>query len=96
MSQKLLTSKALTLYESTVGNCFRYEMGNVQIVFGVNKLNSGWEQEVYIPYPFTEAPTVVATSNNGATVSVTNRYLNNFYCYASQECYINWIAIGKW
>ena len=96
MSQKVLTPKALTLYESSSGNCFRYEMGNVQIVFGVSKLGSGWEQEVYIPNPFVEPPVVIATPNTNATVGITNTYKDKFYCYASAECYVRWIAIGKW
>lgn len=95
MSKKLLTGDAFTYQKSDYGQCFRYVFGKVQIVFGVSHLNAGWEQEIYIPYDFSEDPVMVVTSNNGATVSVTNRYTNRAYCYASAECYVNWIAIGK-
>ena len=96
MSQKLLTTKAFDFYESSRGNCFRYTAGDIQIVFGVSKIGSGWEQEVYIPYPFSEPPVVIATPNTNATVGITNTYKDKFYCYASAECYVRWIAIGKW
>ena len=95
MSKKLLTPGAFTLQETAMGNCFRYEIDGFQIVFGTNQITAGWQKEVYIPFSFSEAPVVIVTSNNGATVSVTNTYSNNFYCYASEDCYIRWIAVGK-
>lgn len=95
MSKKLVTTNAFNLQETTIGNYFRYEINGFQIVFGTSQITAGWEKEVYIPFSFSKAPVVVVTSNNGATVSVTNTYNNNFYCYASGDCYIHWIAVGK-
>lgn len=66
------------------------------IVYGTKLLSSGWEQEVWIPVSFIKDPIVVIAPYSLETVIVTNRYTNRFYCYSSGQCYIDWVAIGRW
>lgn len=96
MSNKLITVDDIIFLSNDYATAIRFKHIRFQIVFGQTKLGTGWNQEVYIPYTFSEEPRIVVTSNNENIARVTNSYTNRFYMYTSGDCWINWIAVGKY
>lgn len=96
VSKNLITTDGIEFLSNEYATAIRFKHIRFQIVFGQKQLGTGWSQEVYIPYTFSEEPRIVATANNENIARITNSYTNRFYVYTSGDCWINWIAVGKY